>query len=344
MKRYIYSLLALCMAMTFTACDDDTENPYAHESSITIVKQDVIFDAAAATGTITVNAPAGITKVETAANWVTTSTADNTITVNVTQNNGIFGRSSLVTIWSGTDSANVVVQQRGMVFQSETGNSIHLSDQAQTRSYGVKTNVDIKVSTSENWLKASLEGDSLTITTEQNATGHLRRGNIIYAAGDKADTIKVVQYDFKADIRGDYKLYATNAAGQSYQPFDVYLSERYLEFSSMGWSFPVTFDENTATFSLQAGQYIGRIGNYYLFCIFFSSTGYWTAYYTNSYATMRLEYDDENGTTGRWGGRFGSNTIDALMLERFASRNLTQDADAGTYGYLYDTHIVKVKK
>lgn len=67
-------------------CSDDPSNPYAGEKTMTITSADVEFSPLGGTGTVVVNAPNGITGVESAASWATASVSGNTITVNVAEN------------------------------------------------------------------------------------------------------------------------------------------------------------------------------------------------------------------------------------------------------------------
>lgn len=215
MKKILFFLTALVAAAGFGSCSDDTDNPYAHTSTITVDSTAVIFQAVSSTGFITVNAPGGITNVTSSADWCTATASGSTVSLAVTQNDNLEGRSSQITIWSGSDSTHVTVQQLGFVFQLETGtadNSIVSNDDAKSLSFYMKHNTDIAVSASDDWLTPVINDDSLQISLAENTTGNPRQGFVYYSSGTMRDSISVTQFEADKDLVGDYNLWYTTSS------------------------------------------------------------------------------------------------------------------------------------
>lgn len=216
MKKILFFLTALVAAAGLGSCSDDTGNPYAHTSAITVDSTAVVFQAAPSTGFVTVNAPGGITAVTSSASWCTATARGSTVSLAVTQNDNLEGRSSQITIWAGTDSTHVTVQQLGFVFQLETGtadNSIVTNDDAKSLAFYMKHNTEIAVSTSAPWITPVVDGDSLRISVTENATTNPRRAYVYYSSGTMRDSIRVTQFQIDKDLLGDYYLNYVNSSG-----------------------------------------------------------------------------------------------------------------------------------
>ncbi len=217
MKKFFYIPVAMMMALAIGSCKDydDSANPYEHFATITVDSTSVVFQAAPSTGFITVNAQNGITNVTSSADWCTATVSGNTVNLAVTQNDNLEGRSSQITIWSGSDSTHVTVQQLGFVFQLETGtadNSIVTNDDAQSLPFYMKHNTEIAVSTSDDWLAPVVDGDSLRISLAENATGNPRQGFVYYSSGTMRDSISVTQFEADKDLVGNYNLWYTTSS------------------------------------------------------------------------------------------------------------------------------------
>lgn len=217
MKKIFFFLAAAVTALAIGSCKDydDSANPYEYFATITVDSTSVVFQAAPSTGFITVNTRNGITNVTSSADWCTAIVSGNTVNLAVTQNDNLEGRSSQITIWSGTDSTHVTVQQLGFVFQLETGttdNSIVTNDDAKSMAFYMKHNTDIAVSTTADWITPAVSGDSLHISLAENATGNPRQGFVYYFSGTMRDSISVTQFEADKDLVGNYNLWYTTSS------------------------------------------------------------------------------------------------------------------------------------
>ena len=217
-KIYCFFSLVTLLAVMLTACSDDTTNPYAQGNSISIVNADLQFSALPATGSITVAAPS-ISEVRTTADWLTTTVSGNTVTVNVTANNSLEGRSARLTIYSGNDYVEAVVQQLGIDVAFVTGSEVRVERAAQEYRLPVKHNVPVEIGETPEWLTAVMDGDELVLTFTKNIGDEPRTCTVSYTAGDVLNgTINVTQ-NSKEPLTGDYILqYQTSgsATGTKY--------------------------------------------------------------------------------------------------------------------------------
>jgi hypothetical protein len=194
----------MMLALGFTACSDETSNPYAKESSISIVSSDIEFSALPATGQITVSAPNGISKVETQSDWVTTSVSGNTVTVNVTANESLEGRSARLAIYSGTDHADVVVQQLGIDVAIIGSPEVKVERGAQEYRVQLRHNVPVEFGETPDWLTATLDGDQLILNFTKNTGDEPRTCNLTYHVGNLMESYITVTQNSKESLTGDY--------------------------------------------------------------------------------------------------------------------------------------------
>ena len=157
MKK-IFSLLlfALC-AISYTACTNEEGIEYVQESSIKIVSRDVSFPAAASQGIIEVEAPGEISVKTSGQGWCTTTVSGSTIQVNVEQNPGLEGRTSMLTIRCGADSTRIAVHQSGVIFELSAGSQIMADDKAATYSFDLTCNTELTLNSSEEWISVAVE-------------------------------------------------------------------------------------------------------------------------------------------------------------------------------------------
>ncbi len=303
MKKIFSILLIAACTMAFTSCGDDTTNPYAVTSTLAIDYQTVLFDAVGGEGTVEVQAPNGITKVESAKDWCTVNYSGTTITVTVTQNDKLDGRASLLTIWSGEESITVTVQQQGIVFDVETESLLVLDDAAYTREYPTTSTLPIQVTTSADWITGSYTDGKLTLNVAENTSGTIRSGEFTYKAGNIEETIQIKQGAL-ADIVGkEYYIGGfvyDSSTGQhviNALPAQLTTSEdgTCLLTSTMPnlpWTLPVTFNAEDLSLTIHAGEYMGRYQRYFMFSGILSMA---SGYTWNTGATMTAVLDNADG-------------------------------------------------
>ncbi len=356
MKK-IFSLVCMAtLALSFVACSDDDEvgAEYNRASTISVVKSDVLFSASAGVGTVVVKAQGPIT-FACASEWCkATALNDSTVQVAVDNNEDNNGRSSLLTIKSGVDSVNVAVHQQGFYLQSDMGTAVSFGDEASRESYAFNTSGTPIVSSTANWLSASIEGDSLVVSAMANETGHLRQGYVKYTFGEFQDSVLVSQYDFAQDIAGLYYLAYTQASGTQAATYaQIGLAEDgsiAMTLPQLDFTIPLTFNKATCQLSVAGGSYIGdyqadEATTYYIGTVLgCSSTGNYTWSKSVTYSAA-FQYDDENGTyamfedDGSW-----SYPVDYLWLYAFNSTTFSSASRVGSLVRMYDPYLLKVEE
>ncbi len=354
MKK-IFSLICMSVfALSFVACsnDDEVGAEYNRISTISVVKSDVLFTANAGTGAVVVKADGPIT-FSCASEWCkAVALNDSTLEVSVENNEDNNSRASLLTIKSGVDSVNVTVQQQGFYFQSDMGTALACSDAGTRKAFALNSNGIPSVSTTESWLSAQLEADSIVVTTKANATGHIRKGYVKYQFGEFKDSVLVSQYDFDTDIAGSYYLAYTNRSTGKLNAVAAQLGTDEkgnvtLVLPQFGFTIPVTLDKSTCQLSVVGGSYVGdyQVDENTTYAVGTvlgsSSTGYITWSQSISYSAP-FQYDAEDGTyalfedDGVW-----SYPVDYLALYAFSSTEFSSKTRVGSLMVMLEPYLLK---
>lgn len=343
MKRiFNLILIALCV-ISYTSCTNDEGIEYIRESKIKIISRDVSFPAAASQGTIVVEAPGAISVTTTDKGWCTTSVSGSTIQVNVEENPGLEGRNSMLTIHCGNDSTSIAIQQSGVTFHLSAGTNIMVDDDADTYSYDLKCNTDIKLTSSEDWITVNFEEGKLNITLEENSTGHLRTGSIAYTAGAFQDKIIVTQCEFDKDLAGDYHLLFTDPQDEKVKYYNATLSRTEnnynLALPDLELSIPLVYNPNTGIVSFKAGQYLGDYGKYKVFTTIWDINSTYLTWSTAVSMSATFQYEVLDGKEYTLAffeddGSWSTDHADALRLEAFSSTSLSSDTRIGALAIL----------
>jgi len=292
MKKYI--LLAALVLAGFTACSEDEDWGMDGEKLIQVTKSDVLFQAAAGTGTVVFNATGQVT-AETDRDWCTATIDGNTVNVSVTENGNLEGRSSQLILRCGSDSVHVTVQQIGLVFQLSAGSEIVTSsDEVHSLTYEMTANVPLTFESDEDWFSVVSDEEHLTVSFKENTNGHARMGTLKYSSDTFSGLLKVTQYDFEKDIAGPCYLTFYTQEGE-FQAMNAVLSQTELVLPDFGWTIPVTFEQEKARFVMYNAR---RMGEYQGYDVYNTVEG--SGYYTWSstvYMLFPLNYDAESGIT-----------------------------------------------
>lgn len=337
MKNLLNILLIACCFSVFVACDDEVDNPYGTESSISIVSANMDFEATASRGIIRFSSASGSVSATARSPWCTAEVSADSVVVTVDQNVSVSGRSTVVVLRSGSDSIQVPVTQRGIVL-SVSRKNITTGNEASAESVYFTTNLDVDIKSVPAWITTEMVEDTLNLSLQGNATGHLRQGYIVYAAGAVKDSLLITQADFDTDIAGSYAFNFSAEADGAMQSYEVTLSRTGLRIPAFGINVPMTFDSESCSFSIQSGSYLGKYSGYFLYMAFLAGD-YWTAYDTNTTLDLSFSYDEEKGTVGTFSGILGGVPIDGLILEAFSSNQLSENADLGPLTIFYNPSL-----
>jgi hypothetical protein len=301
MKKIFGLFLISAAALLTAACsDDDNIGKYDGESSVKITSADVLFEARASKGTVEFTAPSAVT-VTTGAAWCKAAVEGNKVNVSADTNDDLQGRSAKLVIKCGTDSAFVIVQQKGVLFQLEGFKSsvAAQSNEAQTLTIGYSSNVEVELSSADSWIKPSLADDShITISVDKNTTGHARFGYVTYKAGGYTNNIKVSQYDFNENFVGPATLFYTKTKdGIETSEATAIASDGSITYK--GHTIPLEFNKEECCFYLHAGSLIdtsmsGETKLYMYTTLTDSNYIFWSPTVT---MTGNISYDEKNHKT-----------------------------------------------
>ncbi len=352
MKK-IFSLLlfALC-AISYTACTNEEGIEYVQESSIKIVSRDVSFPAAASQGISEVEAPGEISVKTSGQGWCTTTVSGSTIQVNVEQNPGLEGRTSMLTIRCGADSTRIAVHQSGVIFELSAGSQIMADDKAATYSFDLTCNTELTLNSSEEWISVAVEDGKMNITLKENNTGHIRKGNITYTAGTYQDAIQVTQCEFDKDLAGDYRLYFTDSEDGKLKYLSTTLSKSGNTYSillnGLNLTIPVAYNQKTRELTVNGGKYMGDYGSYKVHTVIWDTNEGYLTWDTSVSMAGTFEYGEEED--GKYtilsfkdNGSWGNYHPDAICLEAFTATPPSKETHLGSLmgmvePFLYRTH------
>lgn len=204
MKKISLLLLLATLTLSFAACsDDDTGEQYLHSTTVNIAESHLNFTAAKQTGYVVAAAPGALT-AKTDASWAQASVSGDTVVVNVDVNHDVEGRSSILTVYSGTDSTNVTIQQMGMSWKYNGRSFYTFNDSVHQASFPV-SNVGGELSIdAPDWVNATINDSCVNVNLTENTTGSIRTADVYMHSGPYTDTLYVIQGDLKDIINKTY--------------------------------------------------------------------------------------------------------------------------------------------
>lgn len=215
MKKILSFFVLLAGMAYFTACsDNETLNPYAHQSTITVEKAEVTFDANGGIGSVQVSSLSAVSvSIPTEFQWLTASVAGNVINVTVEPNSGIEGRSAQLTIKNANDEVAVTVSQTGLVSRLSTY-ELEFSDEEGVQVVAFKHDVPVSVQSLSDWIAVQVDDENgrLLVGVASNDVEKSRMGLVAITSGDVKDTLVVFQKAFVFAI-GKNSIAMTDAGG-----------------------------------------------------------------------------------------------------------------------------------
>ncbi len=346
-----------CMALatiSFSACsNDDTENPYAQETTINITRADLDFAASASEGAIVFEAQGTVTATS-ASEWCSVAVVGDSVKVSVKQNVSVNGRSTVVKLVCGNGSVSLAVTQLGVVFQLDKSSIIASNDNVQTKVVGLTSNVDVVIESAPEWVTVNLVNNDVVVDFTENTTGHLRKGYVKFRSEEFVDSVLIAQADFNKDIAGKYTLYYTDEKRRS-RNTTVTLTEDEIQIRSPKLDVPITYDPETMTIKLQCGSYCGKLSSYYIYARFTTHMDdnggvRYTLYETNLSIGGLVDYgplvmnEGQVGNSFSLGGYFYESTmVGGLLFWKFTKQELSESADAGSFLVaMFDPYLERV--
>ncbi len=294
--------------LSLYSCKDNPSDDLTQGYKLNVVSvTSTTFEAAGGEDTITVDQP--VTSAYANVDWATVK-ADKgakSVLVAAAKNNSKQSRHATVVIKSSaTDSVIVDIDQYGFVFSTSLPQTLLFSDKAQTLTYDMKVDVTPTVASTADWLKVAVEDDKISLTAEENATGHPRSATVtITTSNGSTYTSSITQAEFN-DIAGEYYLLDGDslAEGITYGTLATLRENtsgaKELYLPQIGKAIGLTWNDATLTLTISGGTSLGpfTLGSttYYLFADLLATDGY--VYWGNSVTySAQIVYDEENGMT-----------------------------------------------
>lgn len=340
-------IAAACLGgLSLYSCKDNpSDDEIQGNSQLKVVSvTSTTFKAAGGEDTLTVDKP--IASAYANVDWATVKIdkATNSVFVTAAKNDSKQSRHTTVVVKSSpTDSVIVDFDQYGYVFATSLPQALLLSDKAQTQTYDMQVDVPPTVTTTADWLKATVDGDELSLEATENATGHPRTATVtITTSNGSTYTSSVTQAEFSNDIAGEYYLLDGDslAAGKTYGTM-VDLREdktgaKELYFPQLALAMSVTWKDASSTLTIAGGTPMGPFAlgktTYYLFADLTATDNYvyWDSSVTYS---AQIIYDEKNDMTlGEFedDGTIDANTqVNGLSIDAFKANKLSSDNYAG---------------
>ena len=181
-------------ACLFAGCKDD-------DPSISISPETLAFDGSASSKTITLKANSAWTATNTT-DWISVSpksgSSDGTITVAVSQNNGL-SRSGNITFSIGSLSSILTVTQTGYPALTVSESAILFTKKAASKEITLSSNYDWTAASSSDWVtvtpasgSASASAQTVTIAATDDAS-YARTAEITFSNGSISTKVTVAQ-------------------------------------------------------------------------------------------------------------------------------------------------------
>lgn len=330
MKRIYFFLMTL--PLIFLVACESGEGDYETMKTINVVSTDLTFQPSGGTGTVVVEAQGSVTAVSSRP-WCTATVNGGTITVTVSEYDGLDNRYADILITSGKETTRVTAHQYGLYFLlPEAEDSYHVEDLNGSveiplthNNYEPETEADV------DWLSASYADGKVIIKAADNTTGLLRSGNI--TIGTKK--IAIEQWSFDNVFAGEYYWVGTTTATGSkvdtmkvnFKDYDPESGTFTMDFPDEKVAFVTQFNEKDFSFKVSGGLYCGETihkdATAYIYTIVYGS-GYvsWSSSY---YVSFTLAIDKATGKyqapmvdVGTWANR----DITSIQFELFKSHTL----------------------
>lgn len=344
-KALIIAMACMGGLSLYSCKDNPSDDEIQSNSQLKVVSvTGTTFKAAGGENTITVDHP--IASAYANVDWATVKAdkGTNSVLVTAATNDSKQSRHATVVVKSSpADSVIVNIDQYGFVFSTSLPQSLLLSDKAQAQTYTMEVDIPPTVASTADWLKATVNGDKLSLEATENATGHPRNATVtITTSNGSTYTSNVTQAEFNKDIAGEYYLLDGDslAAGITYGTMvDFRVNKtgaKELYFPQLALSLSVAWNDATSTLTMAGGTPMGPFvmgkTTYYLFADMTATDGY--VYWDNSVTySATIAYDeDSKATMGEFkddGTIDASTQVNGVSIDAFKDNEASNDNYAG---------------
>ena len=337
-------MMCLVVAAFVASCSDDTDNPYAHTSSIVVTNTNLFFEATASdAGRIAFTSNGNVT-VSTSAAWVKAELKNDSVFVSVEQNDTRYSRSASVILRSNGDSAVVSLVQKGITLRMETTSLVAKTNDATTVTCDYESNVAMQVVEKPEWVNVSLADGKVSVNFDANNTGSFRRGVVVMRSENFVDSINVGQYDFEKDIKGAYKLtYYRDTTYTTTRTITATVKDSTITLSGLNLTLPYSFNEKTMSIELTSGSYTGKAAGNFIYTMFGDAKNeYSSLFYTDFSLTAQLSHDVDGNVVAPFVTDYYGIVFESIVLSKFNTKEFAEANFAGFYQVLYKPTLTRV--
>lgn len=344
MKKIFNILMCLVVAAFVASCSDDTDNPYAHTSSIVVTNTNLLFEATASdAGRIAFTSNGNVT-VSTSAPWAKAELKNDSVFVSVEQNDTRYSRSASVTLRANGDSAVVSLVQKGVTLRMETTTLVAKTNDAATVTCDYESNVKMQVVDKPEWVNVSLADGKVSVNFDANNTGSFRKGVVVMRSENFVDSIHVNQFDFDKDIKGTYKLtYYRDTTYTTTRTINAVVKDSTITLSGMNLTLPYKFNENTMSIELTSGAYVGKAAGNFVYSMFGDAKKeYSSLFYTDFTLSAQLLHDADGNVVAPFVTDYYGIVFESIVLSKFKTKEFAEANFAGFYQVLYKPTLTRV--
>lgn len=336
--------MCLVVVAFVASCSDDTDNPYAHTSSIVVTNTNLLFEATASDAGRIVFTSNGNVTVSTSAAWAKAEIKNDSVFVSVEQNDTRYSRSASVTLRANGDSAVVALVQKGVTLRMPSTSLVAKTDDATSVSCDYESNVDMKIVQKPEWADVTIADGKLKVDFKANNTGTFRRDVVIMRSENFVDSIYVGQYDFETDIKGKYKLtYYRDTTYTTTRTLTATVKDSTITLSGMNLNLPYTFDDNTMSIVLTAGAYAGKTAGSFIYAMFADAKNeYYSSYNTDVTLSAQLSHDADGNIVAPFITEYPGIVFESILLSKFKEKDFVEANYAGLYQVLYKPTLTRV--
>lgn len=344
MKKIFNIMMCLVVAAFVASCSDDTDNPYAHTSSIVVTNTNLFFEATASDAGRIVFTSNGNVTVSTSAPWAKAELKNDSVFVSVEQNDTRYSRSASVILRSNGDSAVVSLVQKGITLRMETTSLVAKTDDATTVTCDYESNVAMQVVEKPEWVNVSLADGKVSVNFDANNTGSFRRGVVVMRSENFVDSIHVGQYDFEKDIKGAYKLtYYRDTTYTTTRTITATVKDSTITLSGLNLTLPYSFNEKTMSIELTSGSYTGKAAGNFIYTMFGDAKNeYSSLFYTDFTLTAQLSHDVDGNVVAPFVTDYYGIVFESIVLSKFKTKEFAEANFAGFYQVLYKPTLTRV--
>lgn len=344
MKKIFNILMCLVVVAFVASCSDDTDNPYAHTSSIVVTNTNLLFEATASDAGRIVFTSNGNVTVSTSAAWAKAEIKNDSVFVSVEQNDTRYSRSASVVLRANGDSAVVALVQKGVTLRMPSTSLVAKTDDATSVSCDYESNVDMKIVQKPEWADVTIADGKLKVDFKANNTGTFRRDVVVMRSENFVDSIYVCQYDFETDIKGKYKLtYYRDTTYTTTRTLTATVKDSTITLSGMNLTLPYKFNENTMSIELTSGAYVGKAAGNFVYSMFGDAKNeYSSLFYTDFTLSAQLLHDADGNVVAPFVTDYYGIVFESIVLSKFKTKEFAEANFAGFYQVLYKPTLTRV--